>query len=1347
MERLISLKSTGKTIFNDTTNPASLEIKGTVNVNDTDDNLQIDSGHVDLNFALDLDNTQSFTLEATINPDLATGSQQNIMESTSLPVSLYIDENGYLNGTANINNELKTLKSSKKIISGKSQSIRFYRDEKGNLNLEIDDKNVGMQKSAGKLSSQGPDIIRIGSSLTNKPSQFKGSIGHINVSRGVSSVSEFKKSMTESVRLGKALSKALGGIHVTVIPGFDDSRKKLQRVKQIMNAAGVERLSDLSTLKISVNTPIPKGKILLAPKKPILEVIDWKKRAKEMVLANAETKKTLLASYLINRNSIETVKSFQEKAFNTVLYNTSKSPVKKTTGKNLANKKIDTEQKHYINKPSNQFNIMDYVRKENDQVSVSDKKILLKNLDATKPFLWPQLSDSVTVLDFTAISQDESVIIAQTLDLTNIQLQLSADVNKLIIIAENVICGDGAVITWRRPGGSTPGRAFNPDLNGLPSYSTAQRAFDDDQNRSGYRGGDATNGDVGTDGAPGRNAPALEMWVKNLTNLPNIDLNGEDGIQGGNGQNGGHGGNGQGGSVGTYWPWPLSSCKKSAGSGGHGGNGGNGGNGGRGGNGGNGGNISIGVLNGTLESTVTAKKFKWKNQGGQPGTGGLGGNGGDGGVGGRSGNDPDYCQNASDGHVGSPGQRGFDGERGYNNGTDGENEFFQFTEDAWEEQLTRPFITSLSVYDVFPGDVLTVRGTRFTSNDRVIFDNTISLTPTINADESLSVIIPAETSGGTKSLFVKRASDNIDSNRVNIRIKPQLDVMAGTVLVPAIPISLTGRAFLPGASVLVNGQSIPATEVSADGKEIKFMMVGTGGQGGNNDEVAVQVRNPDGLESNIRNISKAGVLEIPFRYGVNNFTFNNPNKGTPSWGTFQDTFGSAEVWHETLDPFFGGHPLLTYAFYKFYEHYLIGKGNGGLATGFCTSMSAKVADNLWNGFNNITGITEAQIIEELTAIHGRLLSRESLLHFHDQGRKGTAMVEETARTIEKTFFTGCDRNNSPLLFFIPAGEIWDSGYFDSLNDSHCIFPYKFVYPIGHSGPKLSANGATTAGSLNDVKLYCWDCNHPTDAECFLLFKEENGVLKYEYNKKPKFTLENGITLGNMSNGDYLLADHDMPFSGPFGLTSFVMDFMLSPADLEITDEQGLKAGNFNGKIYSEIPDSHPCYLLEGAYLLPTGKSLIRNIKGNATGKYTYNSIMPDGSTIKLEGIDTENGDSDVLFVNADASQIRLTTKKTKAITITLSKVIGTEIRAMAVSGLGTGPDADLDLTVSPDLSICRIGNRSTMKNVTVEAYLMNKAANKKINKSQSAAVAQNNDLVIAVTDWGKIDLQLDVVPF
>ena len=98
--------------------------------------------------------------------------------------------------------------------------------------------------------------------------------------------------------------------------------------------------------------------------------------------------------------------------------------------------------------------------------------------------------------------------------------------------------------------------------------------------------------------------------------------------------------------------------------------------------------------------------------------------------------------------------------------------------------------------------------------------------------------------------------------------------------------------------------------------------------------------------------------------------------------------------------------------------------------------------------------------------------------------------------------------------------------------------------------------------------------------------------------------QNGFTLGMMTNGDYLLADHDLPFSGPQGLKRFIVDFLLSPADLQITDPNGLRTGNFNGQIRSEIPGSHPCYLVPGAYLLPADAPLTRRITGTGAGRYT-----------------------------------------------------------------------------------------------------------------------------------------------
>lgn len=1328
MEKLIALKTTGNTVFNDVGTSSSLKLKGDIQLTSTNGDFKVNGGYLDMDMFVNSKELQSFTIEAMVSPNSINGNKQMLLESDNLQVSIYIDESGFLTADIETTAEKSQLKSTQKLVAGSPQMVRLYRDESGETYLETDNQVVARKKITGEFKDASSSVFRVGASLKSEDSTFKGTIGQINVSAGVSTLASIQQDFKYSRELEKTLSEALKGIVIHVNYESYEARKKLQRVKQIMNAAGVESLSSLGTMKFTSNRTIQKGNIWIQPGFVYKPIEHWATLGVDLIKADMATKRRLMATELTNKNSINYIKILKEGPLDQRKAGFGK--VKKLS-KKLANGQVKGAKES-----------LNMFTKKDGQLFVYDKKLFTENLKGNKPQNWQQLG----TLDYhfntlNIISQNEAIIIAKKLDLTNCRLEVSADVDKLIILAEEVICGPNAEISWRRPGGYTQGHADDPYLDGIPNHNTAQREFNQDQ-RSGYAGGYGGKGAAGIVGANGRKAPSLEMWVKNMTNLPNIDLNGEDGITGGIGQRGGRGGNGQGGSVGTYWPI-INECKKNAGNGGRGGNGGNGGDGGRGGDGGNGGNISIGVLQGTLEGTVTNNSFRWKNQGGQPGQGGAGALGGDGGLGGRSGNDKDYCHNARNGDVGANGQRGYDGQAGYNHGLDGVNEFFQFSLDAWNEQLTRPFITSVSTYEAFPGDTIVVKGTTFANSDKVIFDGSIELQHHVNADGSMNVVLPLDTSGGSKALFILRVADNFESNRVNIRIKPQLDVFADQMM-PGVSTILRGRAFVPGASVLINNQSI-AAEVAASGKELTFTMLGFLNQG-NSSVVSVQVRNPDGMLSNERSVSQAGVLEIPYRFGKNNLSFHNPNIGKPSFDTFKKTFGSSEVWHESFDPIFG-HPMLTAAFFVFYTYFLKGKGDGGLATGFCTAMSAKVADNLWTNNVDITGIQEADIIEELTAIHGKLLSKESLIHFHDWGRTFADNVDYAIRSIETTFLRGCDRNNTPLLFFIPAGEVWDSGYFDKLSDSHCLYPYRFVYPAGHTGPKLSADALSTVNSLDGVKLYCYDCNNETNPDCFLEFSTVDGKLTYTYNKKPEFRLDKQITIGIMSNGAFTLADHDMPFNGPFGVLGFAMDFMLSPADIEITDELGLKAGHINGKIYSEIPGSHPCYLVPGTYLLPTGKNLTRKIRGTASGTYTFNSIMPNGAMIKLENIKTNIGEVDTILVTADNSQMRLTTQQNKDIALTISRIVDEEIRALTIKGLSLVANLDMDITISPDLSVCRIGNHQAVNHVSVIASVAREKDNIKSTNTQSIPLQVNSDLLVAFNDWKTTDFQLNMVPF
>ena len=194
----------------------------------------------------------------------------------------------------------------------------------------------------------------------------------------------------------------------------------------------------------------------------------------------------------------------------------------------------------------------------------------------------------------------------------------------------------------------------------------------------------------------------------------------------------------------------------------------------------------------------------------------------------------------------------------------------------------------------------------------------------------------------------------------------------------------------------------------------------------------------------------------------------------------------------------------------------------------------------------------------------------------------------------------------------------------------------------------------------------------------------------------------------MRHGDYMLADHDLPFSGPFGLTSFIIDFILSPADLQVVDDGGLRCGNFGGQLLAEIPGSHPCYLMKGMYLLPAATALTRTITGTAAGDYSYNTVTPDGASILLENVATKPGHQDVIAINADATQIRFTPAVEKTFSLTAARMVDGQARALSIAGVGGGPGNDLDLTLSPELNLVRIGNRGATRNLTLQAVSVTK---------------------------------------
>ncbi len=1326
-----------------------------------DAGFRIEGGFLEIARHAALDGLQTFTISASIVPEKIAGDRRNIAESQTPGISLFIDPTGKLTGSILTAAGWQPVDSGTALLKENAAAeVRFTRDAAGLTQVEIGGKVVGSKTIAGPIVNAGAAGFKIGAWVDGQKFPFTGQIRELAVVQGVESLQAAADRTTAAQKISDAFKAKTGLKRVNVSLVADESRARLQAVRDLLTAAGVARLSDLSTLRITARTVMTPGRVMIAPKATNVGKVDWSKVATEIATGQAATTRTRLAQFLTNRNSSAVLKAAAPAAAAAGTATSTgvlRASATSSTAATLVTRAAATaagpapstaaplpvalrRESASVRLNLEKTVLSDQIRADGNALHVLDTGVL-KNIEAASPVLWPSTSvEEVHFLKLTTIPVNTAVIIAHVLDLTNTELVIDPAVTKLYIIAEQVTCGPGAQITWARPGGSTPAALDNPDLNGR-GWSGVQTK---PNSRDGLDGESGRAGGPGIDGARGHNAPDLEMWVKAMTAVPNLDLNGEDGRQGGRGQRGGSGGHGGDGHVGEriwFFGWH---CTGDPGDGGDGGNGGDGGPGGRGGNGANGGQITIGVLKGTLATTVTNQSFKIKDQGGQKGPGGDGGPGGSGGGGGRSGVG-ETCTDAHAGHNGAQGQPGRRGTDGSAPGLDGEISFFEFTEDAWDELLTRPWLSQIVPTKAFPGDVMTLHGSRFTAQDRVVLEG-VSLAPTVNADESISVTIPVSTGGGEKSVTVRR-DDGTESNRLAVWIKPQLDAFS-TGLTPNATLSLTGHAFLNGASVLVDGAAAPTTFVSQT--SIKFTVPGTGGGGSAGGTSTVQVRNPDGLVSNVRTASRPRILEIPFRWGTNNLPFPNFTDGVPDWGTFEDTFGAAEVWHEQLDPVFG-HPILTAAFFQFYKYFLKGKANGGLATGFCTSLASVVTDKLWKGENDTHTQTKAGLQKMLTAVHGKLLSRESLLHFHDQSRAGLDRVERTAREIEATFLRGTDRQNAPLLFYIPSGEVWDSGYFDRLGDSHCVMPWRFVYPDGHPGPQLSPDSSTTVDDLNGVQLFVWDCNHPESQNCKLVFRTQGGKLNFDYfpdTATAEFSSTNGITLGMMTNGAYMLADHDLPFSGPLGLTTFIIDFLLSPADVQVTDGLGLRTGNFGGQLLSEIPDSHPCYLAKGMYMLPANTALTRRIVGSGAGSYSYMSLIPGQGSIVLEGVATAPGHEDVLSVNADGTQIRFSAAADKTFDVTLAKVVGQQSRAIAIRGIGAQPGADVDITIAPDLSVARVGNRAGAKTVEVRAFSVDKSNNLPVNHNvPGVSLPTQADLVVAIPDWSTLNVNVQTVSF
>ncbi len=1309
---LLALRADDGGVFDASSSPLTVKASGAKLAVDDDGRVAFDkTSRVTAKPDPALASLDEFTLVVEAAVERASAAQVLV---DSDQVRLLVQRDGTVEAAVQTDRGWETVDSTAKMTPGTSHELRLVRASGGQVTFEVDGAVAGELAGGATLVGPGRTGLSVGTDTSGKRG-FVGTLGSFELLDTAATSATLKQQAAAARQTVTQLADRYRVPIRLIDDGTVDHR--FDEIKGIMRAAGVEDLSELSTLTIAQPTTIRPNQILTAPRRTVVGGLhgsfadlatDFLAKVADPVEARA-----LLDGIVVSRATQPIAAPLQPESVTSNVVGGAFSPSLRPLTPNLTPLLRSSQPSALTNLPSAALAA--------SLQPVLSRQQIISALEKVEPQTWPTFRSDITMTKamVRVLPVDSSVIIAGRLDLTNTTLEISPDVQTLYIIAEEVQAAAGASITWRRTPLSVPDMGPDPGKDGH-GWGTSNVVRKPDS-KHGQDGSDGRNGDNGIAGRAAADAPGIEIWAKRFVGMPDIDVAGGDGGRGGKGQRGGRGGSGARGRSGE-WYWAFGKrCWSDPGDGGDGGNGGRGGDGGRGGNGGTGGQITLAVLPDTLTALVTTNAFTPLVNKGATGRGGDGGDGGAGGAGGQRGY-TEVCDGGRAGHDGAQGQPGATGRDG-SAGTDGLIQILTVTEESWNEQLTRPWVTHITPTSGFPGTTVTVRGSRFADTDRVVVGST-TLTPTLRADEGLDVALPDTMEGGEHTLFVRR-HDGEESNRVKVGVLPHLDRAPDTVA-PQGQIQLTGKAFVDGAAVSLDGDLYPASGVTRT--SLSFTMPGVSGPVNGEQLIGLSVINPDGRESNRLTAVQPRILQNGFTLGVHDYQFANFKDGVPSWGTFEDTFGSAEVWHELLDPIFG-HPILTGAFYIFYQHFLKGEDNGGLATGFCTSLASTALDRFWQGRNDtFATVTKATMHKELTAIHGRLLSRESLLTMHDQGRRGNANIETTFRAIEAAFASGGTRETAPLLFFIPSGAAWDSGYFDKLADSHCVVPIKIIYPSGHDGI-----------DLNGIDIQVWDNNAPNDPNCRVeLRRTAAGDLKFELFSAGslKFGTNDGVTLGTQTVGQYLLSDVDLPFSGPLGLTSFIIDFVLSPATLAVTDGAGRRTGHFGGQILSEIPESHPAYLLPGLFLLPVGDGMTRTITGTGNGSYGYTSINPAGVSLNLREVPTSAGEADIVAANADGSRARFIPGQPKTITASVSTEFGGQARGVELQGFQASAIADLDVTVTPDLSLVRIANRGS--DVSLPVKLLGVTAESQATVTRdlgSVALPANHDLVVAVGDW------------
>jgi hypothetical protein len=932
------------------------------------------------------------------------------------------------------------------------------------------------------------------------------------------------------------------------------------------------------------------------------------------------------------------------------------------------------------------------------------------------------------------ILQKEAVLIGSKVDLANSRLIISENVIQLTIIAEEIIAGPQAEITWYGVNVVPPRpQSYNdPQLQHGPNFKS-YNPTDEVGGISAFHSPTGEGGGQGAPGNPGNNglsAPNVKIVTGAFNGVPTINLRGGPGGLGEDGQMGGDGGHG---AKGLHAASGLFDCQRGAGWGGNGGNGGDGGKGGEGGHGGSGGTIDLCLTIGAIESwfqhhsDITAGSL-----GGPAGKGGAGGNPGRGGDPGRG---DHWCSDEPGrrGNDGKPGAAGADGEPNRsdptleeNYGPNGQTVGDTITRDELLRALEDPHLRRLDPAKDQPGKSINAYGLNLIEGDLVIFDNMALQDSRFLVEDVMVFTVPVNAMGGFHTVKIKQGDDYTES--INFEVTPLIESISPTTAEPGQQVTIIGKAFMPDARVVFGDRSL--VPISATQTRITFQIPITGSASSwNRDDgglkkVAVYNPYPSDEMSNQVDMWVQKVYGLRFDPTVDGWNFSNNDatgKGVPSMETLCRIFGEEEVWAASI--------FEPVTFIPFATWYIgnppLWAGFGSGPNGICTGMATTSLERFRGGSHHTHQITLQQAIREITIAFGHMLGIDQLRRFNDQVKKGTTSVSETLDAIETFFKNGSDLRQAPVLMFLPSGTIWDM---DRFGRSHTVVPYKITYENNQS--RLPA------------KVYIYDNNHPDNRDLFVRFFEKNGTVNFEYRvgQQLEYDVDHGYTLGNSSLDFMLLSDPDMPISLITG-GILLLDTIFSPVRVRIENEKGKIIGYKDGKVHLEIPDGLFIPFAPNCYVLPFGDKYTRTIEGMGDGSYSYGITSSEGFSLMMKGIPTKAGSVDILAMTADAQAFTFQSQaEAKSLSVVLCNKVGKERRVIEIEGLQVEKGEKALFWLEKDLNSFGVSNNSKPRSINVKFhYQKGKDDQQGTHFNMPNIVLKAGDhLTCSIKDWSSL---------